>query len=448
MKLVIGSILAIALGIVGLYVSKTERKQHRLVPAVRSILLTGFVIVFFYIIALLSNYERLSLFGYSAYYAAMMWLCYFMLHFALEYTGNTFEQHVNNKLLVAFLMVNSLSILLNNVWGHLFSVREVELFTGDVVFEPNMLPFYYVHYVFTVLLALFCLIALIFRSFSVAAFYRMKYLAIALILVVMVALNIHGFQSPIDFSIIGYVLEVICIYYCAFVYTPQSLQQKTLSMVTQDMTVGLIVMDLESKLVYCNKCADEYISGKLPLADEYGRSLEQWCRLLFIGEVEEGEIEKNFYKGNDLLSFKIQLQRLLDNKDHLQGYYFLIHDRTEEIKNLREKQHQATHDRLTDLYNKEFFYEQAEKYIREHPEDELLIVCTDIKDFKMINDFFGSEVGDLVLQNFARRLEENADNILVYGRLGNDNFGLLMNKEDFNEDVFNISVKEAFEGPK
>ncbi len=446
MKLLVGSVLAIALAIIGIYVSKTERKQHRLVPAVRRILMAGFVIVFFYIIALLSGSVKVSLFGYSAYYAAMMWLFYFLLYFALEYTGSTFEQHVNNKLMLVFLVINTLSFLANNFWGHLFDVKHVTLFTGEEVFEPVVEPFYYVHYAFTVLLALFCLIALLDRWLHSAAFYRMKYLAIAVILLVMVGLNIHGFQSSIDFSIIGYVAEVICIYYCAFVYTPQSLMQKSLSLVTQDMTVGLIVMDLESKIVYSNQCADEYMNGKVPLEDEYERTLEQWCRLLFIGEVEEGEIEKTFYKGKEPLFFKIELRRLMDGRGKLQGYYFLIQDRTDEINRLRIKQYQATHDRLTGLYNKEYFYEQAEKYIDEHPDEELLIVCTDIKDFKMINDFFGSEVGDLVLKNYAKRLQHKADRILLYGRLANDNFSVLMRKEEFDEQIFDISIQEAFAG--
>ena len=408
--------------------------------------MAGFVIVFFYIIALLSSSPKISLFGYSAYYAAMMWLFYFLLYFALEYTGSTFEQHVNNKLMLVFLTINTLSFLTNNLWGHLFDVKHVTLFTGEEVFEPVVEPFYYVHYAFTVLLALFCLIALLDRWLHSAAFYRMKYLAIAMILLVMVGLNIHGFQSSLDFSIIGYVAEVICIYYCAFVYTPQSLMQKSLSLVTQDMTVGLIVMDLESKIVYSNQCADEYMNGRMPLEDEYGRTLEQWCRLLFIGEVEEGEIEKTFYKGTEPLFFKIELRRLLDGKEKLQGYYFLIQDRTDEINRLRIKQYQATHDRLTGLYNKEYFYEQSEKYIDEHLNEELLIVCTDIKDFKMINDFFGSEVGDLVLKNYAKRLQQKADRILLYGRLANDNFAVLMRKDEFDEAIFDISIQEAFAG--
>ncbi len=448
MKLLIGTIMALALGIIGVYVSKTDRKEHKLVPAVRRILMSGFVIVFFYLIAITSTHEKMALFGYSAYYVAMMWLFYFIMNFALEYTDNPVERQLNNKLMIVFMLVNSASILMNTVWEHLFVVKEVMLLAQEQVYTPLLQPFFYVHYAFTLMLALFCLVALLCRCFMTAAFYRMKYMAIALIMVILVVMNIYGFSSTIDYSVIGYVIGAICIYYCAFMYTPASLLQKTLSMVAQDMTVGLIVMDLESRLIYNNKCAETYLNGRNRVIDEEGRSLENWCRLLFMGEVEEGEIEKEFYRGQEQISFKIQLQRLLDNKNHLQGYYFIIQDRTEEIKMLKLKQHQATHDSLTDLYNKEFFYEQADKCIKKYPQDDLLIICTDIKDFKMINDFFGSEIGDLVLKNYAKRLDGNSSKLLVYGRLGNDNFGVLMRKEDFDEEIFDISVREAFAGSR
>ena len=50
-----------------------------------------------------------------------------------------------------------------------------------------------------------------------------------------------------------------------------------------------------------------------------------------------------------------------------------------------------------------------------HPEEELYIVCTDIKDFKMINDFFGSRMGDAVLMNYADKIRKNDDKMITYG---------------------------------
>ncbi len=446
MKILVGALLAIILDVTGYYLLKTSKRNHSLVPIVSKILWVGFSMVFFYVIALLVEVEKIALFAYSAYYVAIGWLFYFLLYFSLEYTGNFFEKYVRKRFMFVLLILDSLLLLSNNFTQMLFSVNWTPVFENDSIYKPQFTTLFYVNYSFWLMLMIFCLISLVHRFFTAPDFYRMKYMLIALIVLAMIGLNIHGLIAPIDLSIIGYTGEVICIYYCAFVYTPQRLLPKTLAKVTENMSVGVIAMDLEGKKIYNNKLGEEYLSKENPLVDGRGVELEEWCREYRDRHAREEEIEETFFKNEEPVSFKIQLQRLVDNKKQLQGSYFILQDRTEEINELKKKQHLATHDRMTDLYNKEFFYEEADKYIQEHPEEELLIVCTDIKDFKMINDFFGSRVGDAVLKNYADKIRRCEDKIAVYGRLGDDNFAILMKKSEFSEDMFVMDAKEAFEG--
>lgn len=50
---------------------------------------------------------------------------------------------------------------------------------------------------------------------------------------------------------------------------------------------------------------------------------------------------------------------------------------------------QVQYDRLTGLYSKEFFYQQVKQLLLLHPEQEYDIICSDIENFKLINDMFG-----------------------------------------------------------
>lgn len=445
MRVLIGALLAIMFAIIGDYVVKTSKTEHRLAPTVSKILWACFVVVFFYLLSFVSTSEKLSLFAYSAYYISVAWLFYFFLQFAIEYIGHDVEQHVKKNQVMTFLLIDALFLLSNGLFGHFFIVKNMPLF-GDDFYQLVLRPGFYVHYAIILVFAVCSIITLLFRFVTAPAFYRMKYLTIAVIMFVVLGLNIHSFRSPFDFSVIGYVAEAIFIYYCAFVYTPQRLLPKTLFMVAENMTVGLIAMDLEGKLVYGNKCAEDFLHGREELVDKQGVTLEHWCKDLSLSNTQELETEQTFYRGEEPLFFKIQMQRLLDKKKQLQGCYFVIQDRTEEINNLKQKQYLATHDRLTGLYNKEFFYEQVEYYIKRHPDEELLMVCTDIKDFKMINDFFGSKMGDAVLKNFAKMIQSKVEEAILFGRLDNDNFGILMAKSDFHENLFAIDTKEAFAG--
>lgn len=444
MKILLATILTVALVVIGICIFKTYKEKHRLAKIVRNILLTGLLIVLFNLVSLLTRFEPVCLVAYSAYFVASDWLLYFLLQFSLEYIGNDFEKHVKKKYMCLLLLADSANILLNNVFEHLYTLKHVSLFGGESYYELVVYWPFAVHYFIILMVAAFCLISLFYGALKAPVFYRKKYMTIAVIMVVLIVLYFITFKSAIDVSVIGYVIEGICIYYCAFVYTPQRLLQKTLFQVTQDMSVALFVMDIEGKNLYSNKYAEELFDTESPLVNKEGITLEQWCRDAYMNQEEEFTKQQTFYRGDEELILKIQLQRMVDAHKQLQGGYFVVQDRTEEIIALRKERYLATHDSLTGLYNKQRFYEKCEKYINRHADKGLLMICTDIKEFKMINDFLGTKTGDLVLQNIAIMLKEQVTKAIYYGRLGNDVFSILMAKEDFSEALFAKEEQGAY----
>lgn len=62
-------------------------------------------------------------------------------------------------------------------------------------------------------------------------------------------------------------------------------------------------------------------------------------------------------------------------------------------------------DELTGLYNKQAFYNRAQKIIAEHPHEKYAILAMDVEKFKLVNDIFGVEEGDKLLVFIARQLE-------------------------------------------
>ena len=444
MKLFVGIILTIALVVIAYFTFKTNRQKHSLSRTVRRILLIGFFSVLFNIISLFTEYDRVSLFAYCAYFTATDWLLYYLLHFSIEYVGGDFEKYVEKNLMKLVLLLDSFSLWFNNIYGHMFEIKRTAFPNGETAYEMMTKPLFYAHYFIVLMLVIFCLISLFYGAFKAPIFYRRKYLMIAVNLVVIVIVNICTFNDVIDYSVIGYVVEAVCIYYCAFVYTPQRLLPETLFRVAADMQVAIFVMDIEGRRLYHNKFAQKWLEGETMPVDENGITLENWCREKYMNFLGDMVQERVFYLGENELTLKIHMQRMRDVNRQLQGGYFVVQDRTEEIKKIQQKHYQASHDKLTGLYNREYFYIQSKKYIRKNSNSELLMICTDIKDFKMINDFFGTKIGDEVLVNFARILEERIQNVIVCGRLGNDVFGLLMKKDDFEEEVFDGVIQEAF----
>lgn len=401
--MLIGALFFLAQLVLVYYIYKTCKQEHKLAGVVRRLLVLSFFIVLVGLVAVFTTSERHCIMTYSTYFVVIDWTLYYLFRFSLEYIGNVFEEHVKKNAMILLLIADSVFVLLNDIFGHLFEIHE-EPFFDSTYYRMELKPLAYIHYAIVLMLTIFCLITLYYRSFTAPAFYRNKYLLIALILTALAVVNLTTMETIIDLAIPGYVVETICIYYCVFVYTPQRLLPTTLTRVAEGMSVGLMVLDIDGKKVYNNKYAGELFEGEVPLVNSQGTTLEQWCYEQYKKYAEEFELECIFHRGEEEAVIKIQLQRMVDSHNQLQGCYFVIQDRTDEIRRLKHERYLATHDRLTGLYNKLTFYEKAEQYIKKHPEEELLMVCSDIKDFKMINDFFGMDIGDTILINFANSI--------------------------------------------
>lgn len=91
---------------------------------------------------------------------------------------------------------------------------------------------------------------------------------------------------------------------------------------------------------------------------------------------------------------------------------------------LMQADHQATHDVLTGLYNRQFFIEHLQKRMNSLNESSgfAYLLLIDLDHFKTVNDSLGHDVGDLLLQQIAKRLRQQLPDEAVVARLGGDEF--------------------------
>ncbi|WP_027340366.1 sensor domain-containing diguanylate cyclase [Halonatronum saccharophilum] len=113
----------------------------------------------------------------------------------------------------------------------------------------------------------------------------------------------------------------------------------------------------------------------------------------------------------------------------------------------------ATRDGLTKLYNHSYFQESLSQEIdkAQRYERDLSLIIMDIDNFKDFNDTYGHQVGDEVLKNLARLLEDQARNSDIVARYGGEEFVIILpetNKEGafvmgqrINKEVRNMVVR-------
>lgn len=104
-----------------------------------------------------------------------------------------------------------------------------------------------------------------------------------------------------------------------------------------------------------------------------------------------------------------------------------VKDIDQEKREMQELKQQAEHDLLTGLLNKQFSRTIAENLLKNHPEQTYAFMVLDIDDFKKINDDCGHLFGDGVLQDVAKQLKQKIGASDIAGRIGGDEFFILMN---------------------
>ncbi len=99
---------------------------------------------------------------------------------------------------------------------------------------------------------------------------------------------------------------------------------------------------------------------------------------------------------------------------------------------LRRRSTDATAERdlLTGVLRRETFYQRASALLRGSDRTEYEVVCTNIVHFKLINDLYGEEEGNRLLQHLAHAMEDFIPNCRLCGRLGSDIFAALVEKGD------------------
>jgi diguanylate cyclase (GGDEF)-like protein len=108
-----------------------------------------------------------------------------------------------------------------------------------------------------------------------------------------------------------------------------------------------------------------------------------------------------------------------------------------------ELEHLARHDVLTGLPNRRLFQERLDQALaRSHRSGErFALLFIDVDNFKTINDRWGHEGGDAVLQVVAMRLSAATRKADAVARVGGDEFVVLLDNPAHREDIVTIAEK-------
>jgi len=126
------------------------------------------------------------------------------------------------------------------------------------------------------------------------------------------------------------------------------------------------------------------------------------------------------------------------------GLSVFIQDVTERKAAVERLRHEALHDPLTGLPNRIQFMDRLARYVERadrRGEYRFAVLFLDLDRFKIINDSLGHVVGDQLLVQIARRLEQCMRPVDMVARFGGDEFAILLHEVDGVEGAVHVAER-------
>ncbi|RXJ90480.1 hypothetical protein CRV01_04790 [Arcobacter sp. CECT 8983] len=109
------------------------------------------------------------------------------------------------------------------------------------------------------------------------------------------------------------------------------------------------------------------------------------------------------------------------------------------IEETKKLYNEANCDTLTGLLNRRGFDEQYRKYkeiiTKTNSSQTACLAVMDLDHFKSVNDTYGHDIGDIVLQKFGKLLKEHLRDIDVPARWGGEEFVILLRNTTIDESI-------------
>ena len=237
------------------YIVKIKKEKSELRNSVIWLLLCGIMAVVGNLIFVIAKNQTVSTIGFSIFSAMIDWMLIMLLIFTHKYTENERRWTGLFKVLVGFATIDSLSLLFDAKFHHIFALHK-DIFLGkyEIFIAGNFTNLYILHLLVDYLCVVRIIYILIAKSIHISKVYRKKYsvvLAIFSVVIILDALCV-ALHIPLNVSIVFYGLLAIAISYYAIFFQPKQLLSDMQAMILDHSNNGIACFDAKGKCMYVN----------------------------------------------------------------------------------------------------------------------------------------------------------------------------------------------------
>lgn len=218
---------------------------------------------------------------------------------------------------------------------------------------------------------------------------------------------------------------------------------------------GIVTIDTNNNIVLFNPTAERIFQYQKE--DTLGKSLN-----MLLADNDDHELaaifEDNKKSHSSLINSRVEIKCkrqdgsrfdaeasiskfLIDGVTYFTAF---IRDITERRKAEAKIRRLAMFDSLTGLANRHHFeneLKEAIAYTNRFPDNKICLLLLDLDLFKQVNDTYGHSVGDALLIRVAEILSENVREVDIIGRIGGDEFSILLQGIEKNEQAAMVADK-------
>ncbi len=213
---------------------------------------------------------------------------------------------------------------------------------------------------------------------------------------------------------------------------------RTLSQAIEQSPVSVIITNADAEIEYVNKTFENTtgyraaeVMGQNPRLLKSGLTPKNRYKALWQAITSskpwQGELQ-NKKRNGEIFWEHAHITPVLDESGVTRHYIAVKEDITHRKQQEERLVHQAHFDALTDLPNRFLSLDRLSQLLNEAQRSKTLvaILFLDLDDFKKVNDTMGHEAGDKILFETAGRLHHVSRSADTIGRLGGDEFIILV----------------------
>ncbi|TCT21356.1 EAL domain-containing protein [Thiobaca trueperi] len=214
---------------------------------------------------------------------------------------------------------------------------------------------------------------------------------------------------------------------------------------------GVIITDLQTRILTVNRAyteitgySEDEVHGRQPNISYSGRQDRGFYQTLWSSVKASGHWHGEIWnrrKNGEIYPALLSISTVYDSQNQPSHYVGIITDISQIKESEARLEHLVHYDPLTNLPNRRLVQSRLQHALEqaERQRWRLAVLFLDLDRFKNVNDSLGHPVGDELLEALARRLSARLREDDTLGRLGGDEFLLLLERLARPEDAADVA---------